>query len=145
MVGGHRADAGRNGVWGDAGGRYRCGAHIGVARGGGLFGTRRLLRQSGSHRRLRRDAWENYTFAFHDGDEMGAGRLAQIAKKTRLRANRKKRKLAEMGVAGDEEAAVFQCQRGNPDAVAGDWPALGVQENIDFGVMQGSIGSHVDH
>ena len=41
--------------------------------------------QKGSHRRLKRDGWPNYTFAFHDGDEVGAGLLAQIAKKTGLR------------------------------------------------------------
>ena len=41
--------------------------------------------QSGSHRRLRRDGSENYTFAFHDGDEIGPGLLPQIAKKTGLR------------------------------------------------------------
>ncbi len=44
-----------------------------------------LAWQSGSHRRLRRDGWENYTIAFHDGDEIGPGLLAQIAKKTGLR------------------------------------------------------------
>jgi len=40
--------------------------------------------QSGSHRRLTRPGWANYTFAFHDGDEVGPGLLAQIAKKTGL-------------------------------------------------------------
>ena len=40
--------------------------------------------QSGSHRRLRREGWPNYTFAFHDNDEVGPGLLAQIAKKTGL-------------------------------------------------------------
>ena len=40
--------------------------------------------QKGSHRRLRRPGWPNYTFAFHDGDEVGARLLAQIAKKTGL-------------------------------------------------------------
>jgi hypothetical protein len=33
---------------------------------------------------LKRPGWANYTFAFHDGDEVGAGLLAQIAKKTGL-------------------------------------------------------------
>ncbi|MDQ2769521.1 MAG: type II toxin-antitoxin system HicA family toxin [Bacteroidota bacterium] len=28
-------------------------------------------RQSGSHRTLARPDWEDYTFAFHDGDEVG--------------------------------------------------------------------------
>jgi predicted RNA binding protein YcfA (HicA-like mRNA interferase family) len=40
----------------------------------------------GSHRRLMRPGWSNYTFAFHDGDEVGPSllNLAQIAKKTGL-------------------------------------------------------------
>jgi len=41
--------------------------------------------QSGSHRRLTRPGWANYTFAFHDGDEVGPGLLSQITKKTGLR------------------------------------------------------------
>jgi len=41
--------------------------------------------QRGSHRRLVREGWPHYTFAFHDGDEIGPGLLAQIAKKTGLR------------------------------------------------------------
>ena len=40
--------------------------------------------QSGSHVRLKRAGWDNYTFAFHGGDEVGPGLLAQIAKKTGL-------------------------------------------------------------
>ena len=40
--------------------------------------------QKGSHRRLTRPGWPNYTFAFHDGDEVGSGLLPQIAKKTGL-------------------------------------------------------------
>jgi predicted RNA binding protein YcfA (HicA-like mRNA interferase family) len=40
--------------------------------------------QKGSHRRLTRAGWRNYTLAFHDGDEIGPGLLAQIAKKTGL-------------------------------------------------------------
>jgi predicted RNA binding protein YcfA (HicA-like mRNA interferase family) len=43
-----------------------------------------LAWQSGSHRRLTRPGWPNYTFAFHDGAEIGPGLLAQIAKKTGL-------------------------------------------------------------
>jgi predicted RNA binding protein YcfA (HicA-like mRNA interferase family) len=31
---------------------------------------------SGSHRRLMRPGWPNYTFAFHDGDEIGPGLLS---------------------------------------------------------------------
>jgi predicted RNA binding protein YcfA (HicA-like mRNA interferase family) len=41
--------------------------------------------QKGSHRRLRRAGWPNYTFAFHDSEEVGPGLLAQIAKKTGLK------------------------------------------------------------
>ena len=37
--------------------------------------------QNGSHRRLRRPGWAHYTFAFHDGGEVGPGLLTQIAKK----------------------------------------------------------------
>jgi predicted RNA binding protein YcfA (HicA-like mRNA interferase family) len=40
--------------------------------------------QSGSHRRLKRPGWPNYTFAFHDSDEVGPALVAQIAKKTGL-------------------------------------------------------------
>jgi predicted RNA binding protein YcfA (HicA-like mRNA interferase family) len=40
--------------------------------------------QSGSHRRLKRLGWPNYTFAFHDSDEVGPALVAQIAKKTGL-------------------------------------------------------------
>ncbi len=41
--------------------------------------------QSGSHVRLKRHGWDNYTLAFHVGDEVGPRLLAQIAKKTGLR------------------------------------------------------------
>lgn len=41
--------------------------------------------QSGSHRRLKRPGWPNYTFAFHDNEEVGSGLLRQIAKRTGLR------------------------------------------------------------
>ena len=41
--------------------------------------------QRGSHRRLKRAGWPNYTFAFHDSDEVGPSLLAQIAKKTGLK------------------------------------------------------------
>lgn len=40
--------------------------------------------QKGSQGRLTRAGWSNYTFAFHDGDEIGPGLLAQISKKTGL-------------------------------------------------------------
>jgi len=41
--------------------------------------------QKGSHRRFKRVGWPNYTFAFHDNEEVGSGLLAQIAKKTGLK------------------------------------------------------------
>jgi predicted RNA binding protein YcfA (HicA-like mRNA interferase family) len=41
--------------------------------------------QNGSHLRLKRDGWANYTFAFHDSDEIGPALLSQIAKKTGLK------------------------------------------------------------
>jgi len=42
-------------------------------------------RQSGSHRTLMRTDWEDYVFAFHDGDEIGPVMLGRIAKKTGLK------------------------------------------------------------
>jgi len=44
-----------------------------------------IKRQSGSHRTLSRPGWADYTFAFHDDDEIGPRMLAKIAKKTGLR------------------------------------------------------------
>ena len=41
-------------------------------------------RQSGSHRTLARDGWQDFTFAFHDDDEIGPRMLARIAKQTGL-------------------------------------------------------------
>ena len=40
--------------------------------------------QKGSHRRLKRPGWPNYSFAFHDNEEVGPSLLQQIAKKTGL-------------------------------------------------------------
>jgi predicted RNA binding protein YcfA (HicA-like mRNA interferase family) len=40
--------------------------------------------QTGSHVRFKRQGWANYTYAFHDGDEVGPRLLAQISKKTGL-------------------------------------------------------------
>jgi predicted RNA binding protein YcfA (HicA-like mRNA interferase family) len=45
----------------------------------------RVTEQEGSHRRLERDGWEPYTFAFHDRQEIGPAMLARIAKHTGLR------------------------------------------------------------
>jgi predicted RNA binding protein YcfA (HicA-like mRNA interferase family) len=43
------------------------------------------VRQVGSHRLLRRPGWTDYTFAYHDGDEIGPKRLARMGKETGLR------------------------------------------------------------
>ena len=44
-----------------------------------------VKRQTGSHKILERDGWEDYVFAFRDSDEIGAKMLARIAKKTGLK------------------------------------------------------------
>ena len=44
-----------------------------------------VKRQTGSHKILERDDWEDYVFAFRDSDEIGAKMLARIAKKTGLK------------------------------------------------------------
>ncbi len=41
--------------------------------------------RGGSHRRLSRVGWHDYTFAFHDNDEIGPVMLAKIAAKTGLK------------------------------------------------------------
>ena len=41
-------------------------------------------RQSGSHRTLERVGWEDYTFSFHDSEEIGPVMLKRVAKKTGL-------------------------------------------------------------
>ena len=41
-------------------------------------------RQSGSHRTLERVGWEDYTFAFHDSEEIEPVMLKRVAKKTGL-------------------------------------------------------------
>ena len=43
-----------------------------------------IKRQTGSHSVLQRPAFEDYVFAFHDGDEIGPRMLARIARKTGL-------------------------------------------------------------
>jgi predicted RNA binding protein YcfA (HicA-like mRNA interferase family) len=43
-----------------------------------------VKRQRGSHRVLRRYAWPDYVFAFHDRDEVFPERLALLAKQTGL-------------------------------------------------------------
>ena len=44
-----------------------------------------IKRQSGSHRRLERPGWPDFTFAFHDEQEIGPRMLARIAQHTGLR------------------------------------------------------------
>jgi predicted RNA binding protein YcfA (HicA-like mRNA interferase family) len=44
-----------------------------------------LKRQSGSHKTLMRSGWPDFTFAFHDRDEIGPRMLARIAKHTGLK------------------------------------------------------------
>ena len=43
-----------------------------------------IKRQSGSHRTLTRAGWKDFTFAFHDGEEVGPRMLARVAKHTGL-------------------------------------------------------------
>jgi predicted RNA binding protein YcfA (HicA-like mRNA interferase family) len=43
-----------------------------------------VKRESGSHRILERDGWQDVVFAFHDGEEIGPRMLARIAKLTGL-------------------------------------------------------------
>ena len=42
-------------------------------------------RQAGSHRTLAREAWPDFVFAFHDGEELGPRMLARISKHTGLK------------------------------------------------------------
>jgi predicted RNA binding protein YcfA (HicA-like mRNA interferase family) len=43
-----------------------------------------VVRQTGSHRTLRREGWPDFVFSFHDREEIGPRMLARIAKKTGL-------------------------------------------------------------
>jgi predicted RNA binding protein YcfA (HicA-like mRNA interferase family) len=43
-----------------------------------------IKRQTGSHRVLERSGYSDYTFAFHDNDEIGPRMLAKIGKRTGL-------------------------------------------------------------
>jgi predicted RNA binding protein YcfA (HicA-like mRNA interferase family) len=44
-----------------------------------------IKRQSGSHRTLSHEAFPDFVFAFHDGEEIGPRMLARIARHTGLR------------------------------------------------------------
>lgn len=46
-----------------------------------------VKRQTGSHKILEREGWDNYVFAFRDSDEIGSKMLARIVKKTGLKAS----------------------------------------------------------
>lgn len=48
------------------------------------IGWRIKRETASSHKILEREDWENYTFAFHDSDEIGPRMLARIAKRTGL-------------------------------------------------------------
>ncbi len=43
-----------------------------------------VKRQTGSHKVLQREGYENFVFAFHQGEEIGSRMLQRIAKKTGL-------------------------------------------------------------
>lgn len=43
-----------------------------------------IKRQTGSHRILKREGWPDFSFAFHDNEEIGSRMLSRIAKKTGL-------------------------------------------------------------
>jgi predicted RNA binding protein YcfA (HicA-like mRNA interferase family) len=51
----------------------------------GLVGRKIEGRRAGSHRQLARDSGERFTWAFHDGEEIGPRMLARIAKTTGLK------------------------------------------------------------
>jgi len=42
-------------------------------------------RRSGSHRTLSRSGWPDFTFSFHDGQEIGPTMLARVARQTGLK------------------------------------------------------------
>ena len=44
----------------------------------------RVKRQSGSHRTLAREGWQDLVFAFHEEDEIGPRMLARLARKSGL-------------------------------------------------------------
>jgi predicted RNA binding protein YcfA (HicA-like mRNA interferase family) len=43
-----------------------------------------LKKQVGSHRKLVRPGWRNFTFCFHDSEEIGPAALSKIGKDTGL-------------------------------------------------------------
>jgi len=49
------------------------------------IGWRLKKGNSGSHRKLKKEGWPDYTFAFHDNEEIGPAMLSRIAKHTGLK------------------------------------------------------------
>jgi len=49
------------------------------------IGCRSKRQAGGSHRVLAREAWPDFVFAFHDGEEIGPRMLARVARRTGLR------------------------------------------------------------
>ena len=45
-----------------------------------------LKKQVGSHRKSQRPGWSNFTFCFHDSEEVGPAALSRIGKDTGLRS-----------------------------------------------------------
>jgi predicted RNA binding protein YcfA (HicA-like mRNA interferase family) len=45
----------------------------------------RVQKESSSHKQLVRPGWQDYTFAFHDSEEIGPRMISRIAKKTGLK------------------------------------------------------------
>jgi len=43
-----------------------------------------VKRQTGSHKVLARPGWDDFVFAFHDGEEIGPRMIARVAKRTGL-------------------------------------------------------------
>jgi predicted RNA binding protein YcfA (HicA-like mRNA interferase family) len=43
-----------------------------------------LKKQVGSHRKLVRPGWRNFTFCFHDSEEIGPAALSKVGKDTGL-------------------------------------------------------------
>jgi predicted RNA binding protein YcfA (HicA-like mRNA interferase family) len=44
-----------------------------------------VKRQVGSHKTLSRPGWEDYSFSFHDKEEIGPTMLSKLAKRTGLK------------------------------------------------------------
>lgn len=42
------------------------------------------IRKSGSHRTLAREGWRNFTFAWHDGEEIWPGEMKWLGQQTGL-------------------------------------------------------------